>query len=80
MGEFSPAYWPLLEAMISNLAPVTKYECLRALYLADLHWAILQAKASADMGLCSGKERKVRSQLNAKLEGDCQREYRRRRG
>ena len=77
IGEFSPAYEAFREAMIADLAPVTKYEYLQALQLADLNWAILQAKASADVELSSGTERIVRAQLNAKLEGDGEREYRR---
>ena len=77
IGEFSPAYEAFREATIADLAPVTKYEYLQALQLADLNWAILQAKASADVELSSGTERIVRAQLNAKLEGDGEREYRR---
>ena len=77
IGEFSPAYEDFREATIADLAPVTKYEYLQALQLADLNWAILQAKASADVELSSGTERIVRAQLSAKLEGDGEREYRR---
>jgi hypothetical protein len=77
IGEFSPAYEAFREATIADLAPVTKYEYLQALQLVDLNWAILQAKASADVELSSGTERIVRAQLNAKLEGDGEREYRR---
>ena len=77
IGEFSLAYEAFREATISDLAPVTKYEYLQALQLADLNWAILQVKASADVELSSGTERTVRAQLNAKLEGDGEREYRR---
>ena len=77
IGEFSPAYEAFREAMIADLAPVTKYEYLQAQQLADLNWAILQAKASADVELSTGTERTVRAQLNAKLEGDGEREYRR---
>lgn len=77
IGEFSPAYEAFREATIADLAPVTKYEYLQAQQLADLNWAILQAKASADVELSSGTERTVRAQLNAKLEGDGEREYRR---
>ena len=77
IGEFSPAYKAFREATIADLAPATKYEYLQALQLADLNWAILQAKASADVELASGTERTVRAQLNAKLEGDGEREYRR---
>ena len=78
IGEFSPAYEAFREATIADLAPVTKYGYLQALQLADLNWAILQAKASADVELSSGTERTVPAQLNAKLEGDGEREYRRR--
>ena len=77
IGEFSPAYEAFRAATIADLAPVTKYEYLQALQLADLNWAILQAKASAYVELSSGTERIVRAQLNAKLEGDGEREYRR---
>ena len=77
IGEFSLAYEAFREATVADLAPVTKYEYLQALQLADLNWAILQAKASADVELSSGTERTVRAQLNAKLEGDGEREYRR---
>ena len=55
---------------------MTRYEYLQALQLADLNWAILQAKASAEVELSAGTERTVRAQLNAKLEGDGEREYR----
>jgi hypothetical protein len=77
IGEFSLAYEAFREATIADLAPVTKYEYLQALQLTDLNWAILQAKASAEVELSSGTERTVRAQLNAKLEGDGEREYRR---
>ena len=77
IGEFSLAYEAFREATIADLAPVTKYEYLQALQLADLNWAILQAKASADVELSTGTERIVRAQLSAKLEGDGEREYRR---
>ena len=56
---------------------MTRYEYLQALQLADLNWAILQAKASAEVELSTAKERTIRAQLNAKLEGDGEREYRR---
>ena len=77
IGEFSLAYDAFREATIADLVPTTKYEYLQALQLVDLNWAILQAKASADVELSSGTERTVRAQLNAKLEGDGEREYRR---
>ena len=77
IGEFSTAYEAFREATIADLAPVTKYEYLQAQQLADLNWAILQAKASADVELSIGTERTVRAQLNATLEGDGEREYRR---
>ena len=75
IGEFSLAYEAFREATIADLAPVTRYEYLQALQLADLNWAILQAKASAEVELCTGTERTVRAQLNAKLEGEGEREY-----
>jgi hypothetical protein len=75
IGEFSFAYEAFREATVSDLAPVTRYEYLQALQLADLNWAILQAKASAEVELSAGTERTVRAQLNAKLEGDGEREY-----
>ena len=77
IGEFSPAFEAFRDATIADLAPVTKYEYLQAQQLADLNWAILQAKASADVELSIGTERTVRAQLIAKLEGDGEREYRR---
>ncbi|MDB2521422.1 hypothetical protein N9X16_00125 [Planktomarina temperata] len=77
IGEFSLAYEAFREATIADLAPVTKYEYLQALQLADLNWAILQAKASAEVELSTATERTIRAQLNAKLEGDGEREYRR---
>ena len=77
IGEFSLAYEAFRGATIADLAPVTRYEYLQALQLADLNWAILQAKASAEVELSAGTERTVRAQLNAKLEGDGEREYRR---
>lgn len=76
IGEFSLAYEAFREATVADLAPVTRYEYLQALQLADLNWAILQAKASAEVELSAGTERTVRAQLNAKLEGDGEREYR----
>jgi len=75
IGEFSLAYEAFREATIADLAPVTRYEYLQALQLADLNWAILQAKASAEVELSTGTERIVRAPLNAKLEGDGEREY-----
>ena len=75
IGEFSPAYEAFREATIADLAPVTRYEYLQALQLTDLNWAILQAKASAEAELSTATERTVRAQLNAKLEGDGEREY-----
>ena len=77
IGEFSLAYEAFREATVADLSPATKYEYLQALQPADLNWAILQAKASMDVELSSGTERIVRTQLNAKLEGDGEREYRR---
>ena len=67
IGEFSPAYEAFREATIADLVPATKYEYLQALQLVDLNWAILQAKASADVELSTSTERTVRAQLNAKL-------------
>ena len=77
IGEFSPAYEAFREATVSDLAPVTRYEYLQALQLADLNWAIPQAKASAEVELSAATERTIRAQLNSKLEGDAEREYRR---
>ena len=54
---------------------MTRYEYLQAQQLADLNWAILQAKASSDVELSPATERTVRAQLNAKLEGDGERKY-----
>ena len=75
IGEFSLAYEAFREATIADLAPVTRYEYLQAQQLADLNWAILQAKASAEVELSTSTERTVRAQLNAKLEGEGEREY-----
>ena len=75
IGEFSLAYEAFREVTIADLAPVTKYEYLQALQLADLNWAILQAKASAEVELSTSTERTIRAQLNAKLEGEGEREY-----
>jgi hypothetical protein len=77
IGEFSLAYEAFREATVADLAPVTRYEYLQALQLADLNWAILQAKASADVELSTSTERTIRAQLHSKLEGDAEREYRR---
>jgi hypothetical protein len=77
IGEFSLAYEAFREATIADLAPVTRYEYLQALQLADLNWAILQAKASAEVELSTATERTIKAQLNSKLEGDAEREYRR---
>ena len=77
IGEFSLAYDAFREATITDLVPATKYEYVQALQLVDLNLAILQAKASADGELSISTERTVRAQLNSKLEGDGEREYRR---
>ena len=74
IGEFSLAYEAFREATIADLAPVAKYEYLQALQLADLNWAILQAKASAEVELSTATERTIRAQLNSKLEGDAERD------
>ena len=55
IGEFSLAYEAFREATIADLAPVTRYEYLQALPLADLNWAILQAKASAEVELSTAE-------------------------
>ena len=75
IGEFSLAYEAFREATIADLAPMTKYEFLLALQIVDLNWAILQAKASAEVELSTATERTIRAQLNSKLEGDGEREY-----
>lgn len=77
IGEFSLGYEAFREATIADLVPVTKYEYLQALQLADLNWAILQAKASAEVELSTATERTIRAQLNSKLECDGERDYRR---
>ena len=61
IGEFSLAYEAFREATVADLAPVTRYEYLQALQLADLNWAILQAKASAEVELSTATERTVRA-------------------
>ena len=77
IGEFSPAYEAFREATIADLAPVTRYEYLQALQLADLNWAILQAKASADVELSTGTETTVKSMLGKALEREGEMEYER---
>ena len=71
--------WPTRPSgrRLADLAPVTKYEYLQAQQLADLNWAIQQAKASAEVELSTATERTIRAQLNSKLEGDAERKYRR---
>ena len=77
IGEFSQAYEAFCEATIANLAPATNYEHIQALQLVDLNWAILQAKASADVELSTGTEATVRSMLGKALEREGEREYER---
>jgi len=77
IGEFSPAYDAFREATIADLAPTTNYEYTQALQLVDLNWAILQAKASADVELSTGMETTVRSLLGKALEREGEREYER---
>ena len=77
IGEFSPAYAAFSEATIADLAPTTTYEYTQALQLVDLNWAILQAKASADVELSTGTEATVRSMLGKALEREGKREYER---
>ena len=77
IGEFSPAYEAFREATITDLAPTTNYEYTQALQLVDLNWAILQAKASADVELSTGTETTVRSMLGKALEREGEREYER---
>ena len=75
IGEFSLAYEAFREATTADLAPVTKYECILALQLVDLNWAIMQAKASANVELSTSIEQTVQAQLNSKLEEDGERDY-----
>ena len=77
IGEFSPAYEAFCEATIADLAPTTNYEYIQVLQLVDLNWAILQAKASADVELSTGTEATVRSMLGKALEREGEREYER---
>ena len=77
IGEFSPAYEAFREATVADLAPTTNYEYIQALQLVDLNWAILQAKASADVELSTGTETTVRSMLGKALEREGEREYER---
>lgn len=77
IGQFSPAYEAFCEATIADLAPTTNYEYTQALQLVDLNWAILQAKASADVELSTGMETTVRSLLGKALEREGEREYER---
>ena len=75
IGEFSPAYEAFREATLEDLSPATRYEYVQVLQLVDLNWAILQAKASADVELSTSIEGLVRSRLHAKLEGEFEREF-----
>jgi hypothetical protein len=75
IGEFSPAYEAFREATLEDLSPATRYEYIQAQQLVDLNWAILQAKASADIELSTSTEGLVRSRLHAKLEGDFERGF-----
>ena len=77
IGEFSPAYEAFSEATVADLAPTTNYEYIQALQQVDLNWAILQAKASADVELSTGTETTVRSMLGKALEREGEREYER---
>jgi hypothetical protein len=77
IGEFSPAYEAFREATIADLDPQTNYEYIQALQLVDLNWAILQAKASADVELSTGTETTVRSMLGKALEREGEREFER---
>jgi len=77
VGEFSPAYDAYSAAVLRDLAPASCYEYVQALQLADLNWAIMQAKASADVELSSDTEEAVRSELGERLLGEGQREYNR---
>ena len=77
IGEFSPAYEAFCEATIADLDPQTNYEYIQALQLVDLNWAILQAKASADVELSTGTETTVKSMLGKALEREGEREYER---
>ena len=77
IGEFSPAYEAFREATVADLAPTTNYEYIQALQLVDLNWAILQAKASADVELSTGTETTVRSVLGKALEREGERQYER---
>ena len=77
IGEFSPAYAAFRDATIADLDPRTNYEYIQALQLVDLNWAILQAKASADVELSTGTEATVRSMLGSALEREGEREYER---
>ena len=75
IGEFSPAYEAFREATLEDLSPATRYEYVQALQLVDLNWAILQAKASADIELSTSTEGLIRSRLHAKLEGEFEKEF-----
>ena len=75
VGEFSSAYAVIRNAMLKDLAPVTKYEFLQALQLVDLNWAIMQAKASADVELSSGTERSIAHELKRTLTAQAERQH-----
>lgn len=75
IGEFSSLYETFRDEMLKDLAPATKYEFLQALQLVDLHWAILQVKASADVELSSGTERSIAHELRRILKAQAERKY-----
>jgi len=77
IGEFSAAYEEFKNATIADLAPATRYEFILALQLVDLNWAILQLRASADVSLAAGTERRFTYQIRKKLEDDGYKEYER---
>ena len=77
IGEFSPAYDAFSKATLSDLSPVTQYEYVIALQLVDLNWAILQAKASADIELSDGAQQAIRHAISSTLEREGNREYNR---
>jgi hypothetical protein len=78
IGEFSPAYETFKTATLYDLEPMNDYELVLALQLVDLNWAILQRKASADIELFVGTEKKkIRSEVRDKLYWKGRREYQR---
>ena len=72
VGEFSPAYEAYRQVTVADLAPVTQYEYIQALQLADLNWSILQLKASAHAELSHSTEEELHNLLKKKVKQDAE--------